>query len=72
MFSVLTNRSVSNLITRLEYGLEQWNGLWNSAEVTIFHCIIVSFILFHSLHGGSINASQFKAELTINRLGRKI
>jgi len=46
MFSVLTNRSVSNLITRLEYGMEQWNGLWNSAEVTIFHCIIVSFIFF--------------------------
>jgi len=44
----------------------------HTAEVTIFHCIIASFILFHSLHGGSINASQFKAELTINRLGRKI
>ena len=72
VMTCLVNRSVCNLITRLEYGLEQWNGLWNFAEVTIFHCIIASFILFHSLHGGSIDASQFKAELTINRLGRKI
>jgi len=44
----------------------------HAAEVTIFQCIIASFILFHSRHGRSINASQVSAEFTINRLGRKI
>jgi len=49
--------------SRMDYGIQQ---------VTNFQWIIASVILFYSLHGGSIDVSQFKAELVINRLGRKI
>ena len=57
----------------MEFLQVEWSmEFLHTAEVTIFHCNIASFILFHSLHGGSIDASQFKVELTINRLGRKI
>jgi len=50
----------------MDYGIQQ-----KSPFSTILYTV-ASFILFHSLHGGSIDASQFKAELTINRLGCKI
>jgi len=34
-----------------------------TADVTTFQCILASFIPFYVLPGGSIDASQFKAEL---------